>query len=67
MKAMRIIMNLIAIVLIIGGGVWILQGINVLAGSVMTGQTQWAIYGSIAALAGIVLLVFANRTKESHQ
>jgi hypothetical protein len=64
---MRIILNLIAVILIIGGGVWILQGINVLGGSVMTGQTQWAIYGSIAALAGILLLVFANRRKQITQ
>jgi uncharacterized membrane protein SirB2 len=66
-QTMRILLNIIAVVLIIAGGVWILQGIGILGGSVMTGQTQWAIYGSLAALVGIVLLVFANRRKQMTQ
>jgi hypothetical protein len=47
--------------LILAGGVWFLQGINLLPGSFMTGQIEWAIYGGIAIVAGIGLLVFANR------
>jgi hypothetical protein len=43
------------------GAVWFLQGINVLPGSMMTGQIQWAIYGALATLVGIGLLIFANR------
>ena len=39
------------------GGVWFLQGINVLPGSFMTGQTKWAIYGGLLFLTGIALLV----------
>jgi hypothetical protein len=46
------------------GVVWFLQGINVLPGSFMTGQMKWAIYGGIAALAGIILLVWANRGRK---
>jgi hypothetical protein len=38
-----------------------LQGINVLPGSFMTGQTRWAVYGGIAVAAGIALLLRANR------
>ncbi|NJD60280.1 MAG: hypothetical protein C3F13_18110 [Anaerolineales bacterium] len=60
---MGIILNIIAAVLILVGGVWILQGVNILPGSIMTGQSQWALYGGIAALAGLVLLVLANRKK----
>ena len=60
---MRIVLDIVAVLLILAGGVWFLQGINVLPGSIMSGQTQWAIYGGIAVVAGIVLLVFANRTK----
>jgi uncharacterized membrane protein HdeD (DUF308 family) len=62
---MRIFLNFIAVLLILVGGIWILQGINVLPGSFMTGQSQWAIYGGIAFVAGIVVLVFANRKKAS--
>ncbi|PKN99127.1 MAG: hypothetical protein CVU42_09700 [Chloroflexi bacterium HGW-Chloroflexi-4] len=59
----KIILNILGVLLILGGGVWILQGINILPGSFMTGQIRWAYYGSVAALVGIVLLVLANRKK----
>ncbi len=57
---MKIALNVIGILLILGGGVWFLQGINVLPGSFMTGQIQWAINGGIAIVVGIVLLALAN-------
>jgi hypothetical protein len=62
---MRILLNVIAAVLILVGGVWILQGVNVLGGSIMTGQTQWAVYGAIAALAGLIILVLVNRKRST--
>jgi hypothetical protein len=60
---MKIILSIIGILLALMGLVWFLQGINVLPGSVMTGQIQWAIYGAIAVVAGIGLLVFVNRRR----
>ena len=62
---MRIFLNIVAVLLLLVGIVWFLQGINVIGGSVMTGQSQWALYGGIAIVAGIGLLVFANRKKAS--
>jgi hypothetical protein len=58
---MKIILNIIGVLLILAGGVWFLQGINVLPGSFMTGQIRWAVYGGIAILAGIGLLVWSGR------
>jgi len=58
---MRIAMTIAGVLLILMGIVWILQGINVLPGSFMTGQTKWAVNGAIAAVIGIALLVFARR------
>ncbi len=58
---MRNVLNIAGILLLITGCVWILQGINVLPGSFMTGQTKWATYGAISAVAGVVLLIYANR------
>jgi hypothetical protein len=58
---MRILMNVLAVVCLLLGCVWILQGINILPGSFMTGQTKWAIYGGLLAIAGIGLLISANR------
>ncbi len=60
---MKIILTIIGVLLILMGGVWILQGINVLPGSFMTGQIRWAIYGGIAAIAGVALIVLANKKK----
>ncbi|HLE81545.1 MAG TPA: LPXTG cell wall anchor domain-containing protein [Dehalococcoidia bacterium] len=31
----------------------------------MTGQSQWAIYGGLALLLGIGLVVFANRRRSA--
>jgi C4-dicarboxylate transporter len=58
---MRIALRILAILLIGAGVVWILQGINVLPGSFMTGQIQWAYRGGAVAVAGVVLLLFARR------
>lgn len=58
---MRMLMMIGGVLLVLMGGVWILQGINVLPGSFMTGQTKWAIYGAISAVLGIVLIVLARR------
>jgi hypothetical protein len=61
---MRIVLSIFGILFILAGGVWFLQGINILPGSFMTGQIQWAVYGAIAIVAGVGILVFANRRKE---
>lgn len=55
--------RILGVLLVFGGGVWFLQGINILPGSFMTGQIEWAIYGGIAIIVGIGLLIFANRRK----
>ena len=57
----KLFLNVIAVLLILSGGVWFLQGTNVLPGSFMTGQIQWAMYGGIAIFAGIGLIVWNNR------
>ena len=58
---MRIALNVAAVLLLLVGFVWFLQGINVLPGSFMTGQIQWAIYGALAVLAAVALFRYANR------
>jgi hypothetical protein len=60
---MRALLNVAASILVIFGGVWFLQGINVLPGSFMTGQMKWAINGGVAFAAGIVIFIVANRKK----
>ena len=60
---LRIVLSIIGVLVTLMGVVWFLQGINILPGSFMTGQSQWAIYGAIAVVSGVGLLVFANRRK----
>ena len=62
---LRIFLIVFAVLLILAGLVWFLQGINVLPGSFMTGQSQWAVYGGIAIVAGVLILAFAKRKKAS--
>lgn len=60
---MKIILTIIGVLLILFGAVWVLQGINVLPGSFMTGQIRWAIYGGIAVLVGVLMIVLVNKKR----
>jgi hypothetical protein len=43
--------------MILMGGVWLLQGIGILPGSFMTGQMFWAVMGAaFLAVGGLVIL-----------
>lgn len=58
---MRLAIRILAALLIFLGIVWILQGLNVLPGSFMTGQIQWAWRGALVALLGVGLLFMQRR------
>ena len=60
---MRITLTALGILSLIVGCIWFLQGINILPGSFMTGQPKWAGYGGALVVAGIALLVMANRRR----
>lgn len=61
---MRIVLNIVGVILVLLGSIWFLQGINVLPGSFMTGQTRWAVRGGILVVAGLVGLFWANRKRQ---
>ncbi len=58
---MKLVLMSFGIVLILVGIVWFLQGINILPGSFMTGQLQWAIAGVVSGLIGFGLIGLARR------
>lgn len=60
---MKNIYFILAVLLTLGGGVWFLQGINVLPGSFMTGQVRWAYYGAMSMVAGVALYLYARNMK----
>jgi hypothetical protein len=64
---MRTFLNILAVLLVLAGVIWFLQGINVLLGSVMTGQPQWTFFGIIAFAVGVALLFVSNRRKHTAQ
>jgi uncharacterized integral membrane protein len=59
---MRYLLNIDRILLMLLGAVWILQGINVLPGSFMSGHLQWAIFGAILLAVEGGLLFATVRT-----
>jgi hypothetical protein len=60
---MRRMLMIVGTVLVLLGAVWILQGLNVLPGSFMTGQVFWAGAGLVTLLVGLGLLVAGVRRR----
>ena len=60
---MRVALNVVGVLLMLVGAIWFFQGVNVLPGSFMTGQTQWAIYGGVTFLVGIVAFYLGRRMR----
>ncbi len=58
---MRMVRIIVGAILIAVGIVWFLQGIDVLLGSPMTGETRWAVIGTLTAIAGVWLVASAGR------
>ena len=57
------ILRVLGVLVFLAGLVFFLQGVNILPGSYMTGDPQWAINGGIAMAIGVGLLILANRRK----
>ncbi|MBL0343738.1 hypothetical protein [Candidatus Villigracilis affinis] len=55
------IVKVVAVLFFLAGGIWFLQGINVLPGSFMTGDPQWAINGGIIMAVSAGVFWFVNR------
>ena len=58
---MRLTKNLLALIVLAIGALWSLQGIGIVGGSFMTGQSQWLYIGIVTMLVGLAGLVWANR------
>lgn len=52
------------VLLILGGAVWVLQGLNVAFApeSFMTDNRWWVVWGSLAIVIGIVLVLHSRAT-----
>ena len=64
-QAARVALRLFGALLLVVGGVWVGQGLNLIPGSFMTGNRTWFLIGLIVALVGLVLLVLGLRRRPS--
>jgi hypothetical protein len=48
--------RIVGVVLVLIGGLWILQGLNLVGGSFMTGSALWLVIGVVVVIAGLALL-----------
>jgi hypothetical protein len=55
----RLAVRIVAVVALLAGLVFFLQGIGVIPGSLMTGRSEWAVIGA-ALVAGAVALVWLS-------
>jgi hypothetical protein len=58
---MRYVLLILGGLMVLVGGVWVLQGVGVLPGSFMTGQLFWAIMGVILLAVGGLLILAGFR------
>jgi hypothetical protein len=57
------VMVIVGVLLDLIGTIWILQGLNILPGSFMTGQLFWAGAGLVAMIVGMALLILGVRRR----
>jgi len=57
---MRLALNILAVLLILPGSIFALQGLNILLGSFMSGSSQWFYIGVVMVIVGVAVLVGAN-------
>lgn len=63
-KTIRFLVQVFGLALILSGGLWALQGLGIVmwpAESFMLAQREWAIYGSITAGIGVLLIWLSRR------
>jgi hypothetical protein len=61
---MRVISSIIGVLMVLMGGIWILQGLNLASGSLsrsfMQGDQHWAFYGAVMLIVGVCEIVWSN-------
>ncbi len=63
---MKLGRNIVGVLLVLIGLVWLGQGVGLIQGSFMTGQAQWALIGLVCLVLGGGLLFLTNRRRISN-
>ena len=53
----------VGVLAVLVGGVWTLQGFNVIGGSAMSGKVAFAVIGLVVAVVGLALVLFGARRR----
>jgi len=61
---MRWVLNILGVLLILTGTVWILQGTGIVPVGGMANQSQWTYIGIILDIVAIAVFIFANRRRK---
>ena len=62
---MKWLFNIIGVILVLVGIVWFFQGLNVLLGSFMSGNSLYTFLGGLLVVVGGMILVFTNRKRRA--
>ncbi len=62
---MKWLINIIGVILILVGVVWLLQGVNILPGSFMSGHLIYSLLGLIVGAIGIAILAYNSRRRKA--
>lgn len=54
-------LNIVAVILALMGIIWILQGVNILPGSFMTGDLKWAVIGTVLVVVAGGIFYYTSR------
>jgi hypothetical protein len=57
--------RIIGVLAVIIGIVWLLQGLNILGGSGMSGQFIFVVIGAIVAVIGVILVAVSSRRRKA--
>jgi hypothetical protein len=56
---------IVGVVALLVGGVWALQGSDVLGGSAMSGSTTWLVIGVVLVVAGLAMIGLGVRGRRT--
>ncbi len=64
-RAGRITLIVLGVIAALVGAVWVGQGLNLIPGSVMSGDRTWLYIGAIVAVVGVIVVVVGLRRNRS--
>jgi hypothetical protein len=62
---MKWVLNILSVLLLLVGTVWILQGLGIYSVGFMAHQMKYAYAGAVVDVLAVVLFVLANRRKKN--